>query len=332
MALLSIIIPVYNVESYLDECLSSIHNQTYKNIEIICINDGSTDNSPIILQKWAKEDSRIKVINQKNKGLSGARNTGIKYASGKYITFVDSDDFIKNNMYSLLIELAEKNELDAIGCGFEQYPSGILQSFSFKKNKVSNFFDLLSYNTKLQSTNDLCFCWRYLFKKKILDTHNILFNEDVKIGEDVIFNTQVLCCSNKVLFINDPLYYYRTNNQNSLMKSTKYNPNFETSISKAYQIKKSQIKLYELDKYTPYSVDLAEYNILKFFPMLLNNAYNLKQQLSIKDIDYILSLPIISDSIKIIGLRNIYSSWKEYIFYLAMKFKCARLVHKLYFK
>lgn len=331
MALLSIIIPIYNVELYLDECLESVHTQLYSDIEIICINDGSTDNSLSILQQWQQKDPRIIIINQENKGLSGARNTGLKYAKGKYVAFIDSDDSIKRNMYSLLIDLVEKNNIDVIGCGFEQYPNGLAQSFSFKKNTISEFKDLLSNNTRVQSTNDLCFCWRYIIKKELLDSYNISFNEDIKIGEDVIFNTQILCYSRKVLFIDDPLYNYRTNNQNSLMKSTKYNPYFESSISKAYQIKKEQIKLFKLDKYTPYSVDLAEYNILKFFPMLLDNAYNL-QYFSLKDINRILSLPIIKDSIKIIGFRNIYSSWKEYIFYLAMKFKCARLVHKLYFK
>ena len=117
-ALLSVIIPVYNVEPYLEQCLDSVINQTYKNLEIICINDGSTDNSLKILEKYQKKDNRIKLINQKNKGLSEARNAGLDVAKGEYIAFVDSDDYLELNAYeeAMNVVLQEK-----ISCGLKKF-------------------------------------------------------------------------------------------------------------------------------------------------------------------------------------------------------------------
>ena len=101
---ISVIVPVYNVENYLSQCLKSIINQTYKNLEIICVNDGSTDKSLMILKEYEKKDKRIKVINQNNKGLAATKNVGMKIATGDYITFVDSDDYIDLNVYEKCIE------------------------------------------------------------------------------------------------------------------------------------------------------------------------------------------------------------------------------------
>ena len=112
----SIIVPVYNVEKYLRQCVDSIVNQSLKEIEIICINDGSTDNSLQILEGYAQRDKRIKIINKRNEGLSTARNTGMEYATGEYIGFVDSDDFINEKMYENLYKNAKSNKSDIVMC------------------------------------------------------------------------------------------------------------------------------------------------------------------------------------------------------------------------
>ncbi len=112
MPKVSIIIPVYNVEKYLQRCLDSVVNQTLKDIEIICVNDGSTDNSAIILEEFSKKDERIKIVNQKNGGLSRARNTGLEHSNGDYIGFLDSDDWIDLDYYEKLHDAAERNNCD----------------------------------------------------------------------------------------------------------------------------------------------------------------------------------------------------------------------------
>ena len=145
--ILSIVVPVYNVEQYLSRCIDSILNQTFTEFELILVNDGSTDNCPIICDEYAKRDSRIKVIHKQNGGLSDARNAGIDLARGKYISFIDSDDFIINTSYEKLLYQAEKNELDIItGNAIEYYtqdnqsPKGIKSSFA---NEVMNGIDFL---------------------------------------------------------------------------------------------------------------------------------------------------------------------------------------------
>ena len=115
--LISIIVPVYRTEKYLDRCVESIVNQTYKNLEIILVDDGSPDDCPKMCDEWAKKDKRIKVIHKENGGVSSARNIGIKSAKGKYIGFVDSDDYIEKEMYESLIDVLNKNKnLDYIYC------------------------------------------------------------------------------------------------------------------------------------------------------------------------------------------------------------------------
>ena len=116
--MISVIIPVYNVEEYLDDCLTSVLAQTYSNLEILLINDGSTDNSGVICDKYAQTDSRIKVFHKENGGVSSARNIGLENATGQYIAFVDPDDWIEPNMYETIITQFEKSDVDAVFCGY----------------------------------------------------------------------------------------------------------------------------------------------------------------------------------------------------------------------
>ena len=114
---ISVIIPVYNVEEYLDKCVTSVLNQTYKNLEIILVDDGSPDNCPKMCDEWAKKDKRIKVVHKKNGGLSDARNSGIEVCTGEYIGFVDSDDYIDKQMYKELLKRIESTNSDMVMCG-----------------------------------------------------------------------------------------------------------------------------------------------------------------------------------------------------------------------
>ena len=123
MPKISVIVPVYNVENYLAQCLDSIINQTFMNFECICVNDGSTDNSLSVLHKYAGKDDRIKIIDQENKGLSGARNSALKIVSAQYITFIDADDFISIDYLEKLINVAEKENSDIVYCRHKMYYS-----------------------------------------------------------------------------------------------------------------------------------------------------------------------------------------------------------------
>ena len=327
MPVLSVIVPIYNTASFLDDCISSIISQSFNDMEIICINDGSTDNSLDILEKWQMCDNRIKIYSQKNKGLSGARNTGLLHANGLFVSFVDSDDKLHPEMYKALLDKMEEYSLDVIGCSYKTYPRIYHKKFESKTGEVINFEELLSSNKRIQSSNDFCFCWRYVIKKDILDNNNISFNEDVKIGEDMIFITEVLSKCDKILLTNEPYYYYRTDNNSSLMNSRIYNHNKASSYNLMYLIKKNQIERMGIDYYSPFSEDLAKYAISIYLPFLVQNEYrnpNISERN--RKIKKLLSLEMFDDAFNIVGYKNIFPTWKGYLFYLIQKFKMMPLV------
>lgn len=315
----SIVLPVFNVSRYLDVCLRSIEEQIHTEWECICVNDGSTDNSLEILQVWAEKDSRFKVISQKNKGLSGARNTGLRNASAEYVVFVDSDDCLLSTYLSTMISAIITNHLEILGCCYQCFPNGYTSKYEFVTNKVVDFSALLRSNEHLQSSNDLCFVWRYMFRRQFLLENNLVFDEQVRIGEDMIFMVNAVAKATRIMLIDEPLYLYRTDNNNSLMHYQGYKPALEQSFQRMYDIKLRQIAEYHIDDYTPYTQCLAEYTILQYLPMLIRNrlANSEDKKACIKAV---LALPMAKHAFKVVGFRNIYPSWKEYVYYLSLKF------------
>lgn len=221
--LVSVIIPVYNVEEYLKECLESVVNQTYKNIEIITINDGSTDNSLNILKSYASKYKNIKIISQKNSGQSVARNVGINKANGKYIFFLDSDDYIMLNTLEELIKIMEKYNLDIIRFGaepfFDKYSKKIdsMQydfSMYFETNKIYTKNELLKVNTRSFWPSPVL----YVFRKDILVKNHITFKPGI-MHEDILFTTELFLNCRSGMY-NPNLYYKRRFRPNSVMTST----------------------------------------------------------------------------------------------------------------
>ena len=225
---LSIIIPVYNVENYLRECLDSITNQTLKNMEIICIDDGSSDNSPNILKEYSKKDKRIKIITKKNGGQATARNLGIKEAKGEYITFVDSDDFIEPTMMEKLYTKAKDNNLDIAMCKIATYNN---QTEEIKDNVwyymlgVFRDFEKDIFNhkdTKEFTCNIAVTPYNKIYKTTLLKENNILFPEGL-IFEDEKFFYDTYLRANKVSIVDEFLYYYRINRKGSTVDIEKEN-------------------------------------------------------------------------------------------------------------
>ena len=215
---ISVIIPVYNVESYLSQCIHSVVNQSYADLEIILINDGSTDRSGEICDEWGKKDSRIRVIHKENGGLSDARNTGLDIAQGKYIGFVDSDDFIHPKMYEYLLCALEDNKADMASCSYTSYIDGemvedtVLNQNGYTFVKVENREQYLNNFTDY---NFMHYVWRSLYKRNFLD--NIRFQKGKRL-EDVMFCAEMSRYLSKRAVIADKLYYYRMR-QNSIMHS-----------------------------------------------------------------------------------------------------------------
>lgn len=323
--LLSILIPVYNAEAYLEDCLESVTSQDYANIEIICIDDGSTDRSHSILEEWQRKDDRIIILQQENRGPSAARNKGIKASSGDYIAFVDADDIVKHNIYTKSIDIIKENELDALLFAFETFPCGCIRQHNFPTNVVMDYHQLFASNAHIQSSNDLCFSVRIIFRSSVIKDNHLEFDEEIRYGEDMVFNIEAICNSKRIMTISDALYMYRKNENGAM--SQKHKPYFESSLVKAYDVKMNQIKKYGIDDIGKYRKDMAEYYIKEIIPQMIFSEYNRPGQNDISSaIKRILSLKMIRNYFDIVGFRNLYSSPKAYIMYLAQKFKIVSLV------
>lgn len=199
--LISIIVPVYNVERYIDGCLSSITNQLYKNIEVLVVDDGSPDRSLQICREWEKKDSRIIVIHQDNMGLSRARNTGLEHARGEYIAFVDSDDMISDSYISLMYNTAVNTQSDIVGCNATSIYSDMYQSGKVQEIKyVISEEPLLFY---MENESDAV--WHRLYKSNLLN--NIRF-EVGEQNEDVLFSFMVFRKSERYVTLSCKLYYW----------------------------------------------------------------------------------------------------------------------------
>lgn len=201
--LVSVIVPVYNVEQYLKECVDSIIEQTYKNIEIILVDDGSTDQSPRICNEYKKKDSRVKVIHKNNGGLSDARNKGIDASNGSYIGFVDSDDWIEPNMYETLVEDLKDQASDISICGiYREYQNKTVQERNKKEQLDRN--DAIKELLKGNIIHD--HAWSKLYKKELFD--NVRYPCG-KVYEDIRTTYKLFLKCNRVSLVSPCLYHYR---------------------------------------------------------------------------------------------------------------------------
>lgn len=207
MPTISVIVPVYKVEAYLDACVESIVNQTYKDLEIILVDDGSPDNCPAMCDAWAKKDSRIKVIHKKNGGLSDARNTGMAIATGEYIGFVDSDDIINSKMYELLFSTIKKTKSDIVQCKsflYYDFPLSEYPDIS-EKNEIHSFDNTSAIKMLLTENLFTTTCWNNLTVSTI--AKNTMF-EIGRINEDVLWTYRAFSKAKTVTHIASPLYGY----------------------------------------------------------------------------------------------------------------------------
>lgn len=204
--LISIVVPVYNVEKYLVRCVSTLIKQTYVNIEIILVDDGSTDKSGELCDELGKKDSRIIVLHKKNGGLSSARNAGLKVAKGDYIGFVDSDDWVTLDMYQYCVDLLEKTQADAVQIDYlmARKEDDVLD---VKKENVESYHgkDILQYYMYTSTVTGSYSVWRCLFTRRILD--GILFREG-KINEDIDYRYKALAQCSTFTVSNQIKYFY----------------------------------------------------------------------------------------------------------------------------
>lgn len=210
---LSIIVPVYNSEKYISQCVDSLTSQSFKDIEIICINDGSKDSSLNILNDCAKKDSRIRVIDQPNQGVSATRNNGIRAAKGKYITFVDSDDWLDDYAYKSCMDIVLKEKPEVFFFGYRTDPSE--KASPYIDESSVRFHSRNDIKTAYNETNPAV--WDKIFDRKFIRRNNLFFKEDIGFAEDHVFNLMTFAKADKIIGVSNKFYYYREDNQASIV-------------------------------------------------------------------------------------------------------------------
>lgn len=222
--IVSILIPVYNVEDYLEKCMDSVISQTMNKIEIICVNDGSTDGSREILEKYKKKDKRIIIVDKENGGLPSARNAGLEIARGEYIGFVDSDDYINKDMYEKMYNAAKKNDSDVVICGANIYPEEphASQWLYDCLSPKSRYYDSFDPDILFKEQDLSPFLWRTLVSRRLIEKKNFRLDEDVHLGEDKVFQNKIYPYANSITVISDKLYNYCWYRPGSLMAENAY--------------------------------------------------------------------------------------------------------------
>lgn len=208
----SIIIPIYNVGVYFKECIESVLSQKYKEIEIILVDDGSTDNSGLIADEYALKDNRIKVIHQENSGVSTARNVGIDHATGDFVCFADPDDVLKPDYVEYMVELCMNNECDVAVC------AEVFTTFMPNQRKENiEIIDGEEAAAQILYGKITVGCYSKIYRKQFLNDNKLRFFPDVYIGEGFNFNVHTFCAASKVAVSQHKVYYYRLDNTTSAM-------------------------------------------------------------------------------------------------------------------
>ena len=327
---ISIVIPVYNVESFLDQCLESVVSQTYENLQIILINDGSTDKSLDICNRYASKDDRISVFNQTNMGLSGARNTGIQKSIGHYIMFLDSDDWLHKSTVSEALKKALEYDVDLVFWKMTKVynnkefigNSPFNRDQLFKDEKLSNLQRRIvgpigneKHNPSLIDT--FASAWGKLYRTDLIRNSNLEFIDTKIIGsEDILFNVQYFQLMSSAYFINQPLIYYRKDNPNSLTKThgSSLFPRFKNLfelISKVI-VENELSPIYRSALNNRIAISMMNIGLSVTSP---RNTDSIVQQ--INNIGSYLSDPIYKGSYRNLKLKGFAFHWK--LFFLACK-------------
>lgn len=335
MSKVSIVVPIYNVEKYLEQCVDSIINQTLKDIEIILVDDGSPDNCPQICNDYAKKDSRIKVVHKKNGGLSSARNAGIEVATGDYIGFVDSDDYIELDMYEKMYNIAIENNVDFVMSDYYRVSSESkveatldMDEGIYDKNKIKkDIFSTLIMGDDI-NYGRLLAVWHCLYKRELLDKNNLMFDEEVKYSEDNLFSS--------IIGYNANNFYYM---KGSYLYNYRYNPN---SISKTYKPDAWSVYLMMNNKLKDLFLSVEDYDfknqlyahIIYYAFNCINHVGNSDKSFSYKykEIKRILNTKELKNGFKNFKAGNISTKLKISIWMLKHKFIINYMIIKGYIK
>lgn len=323
--LVSIIVPVYNVEDNIERCIKSIINQSLSNIEIIIINDGSTDCSKNIIQRLSRLDTRIKFIDKKNTGVSDTRNIGIEKSRGKYIIFIDSDDYIDKYMVEKLYNDVENNKLDMSICKYvcinKNFKKDEIWPINFQKNNIKKEFISMIIGPKNEREFNqerwiMGSASRCIYSRFILIKHNIRFNCNLSYAEDLIFNLNYLSVINNVGMIDESLYFYDIT-EDSLSKK------YRSDLLESCKLMIDNIKLInEKNSIIDNFESRIAFLYFRYSITCIRNIMNDLSKLQLKDYIYIkkiLNNEELHKSLELIDMRKLNKKYK--LFYIIFKYK-----------
>ncbi len=337
--IITIIVPVYNAEEYLDTCIESLVSQTYKNIEIIFVYNKSTDNSLQKLQQYQKSDERIQIIEKENEGVSAARNKGIALATGDYIMFVDADDWIDlDNCEKALIEI-EKEQADILMWSYiREFQNQSLRKEIFSEEKIvfsganakkihRRFIGVLGEEmARPENADALCTVWGKLYKRELIVNNHILFVNLQEIGtyEDGLFNLEVFHFARKIAYINQFYYHYRKTNSSSI--TSKYKPNLREQWLNLFDRMEKYIQANSLG--TEYKKALKNRIAMSILGLGLNEMNSEASGFAkLKRIHQIIAQTCYREAYKELQLKYFPLHWK--LFYGCAKYNCAIGVYSL---
>lgn len=331
----TIIVPVYNVEKYLDRCMNSLLNQTLKDIEIIMVDDGSPDNCPKMCDDYANKDSRIKVIHKQNAGLGYARNSGLEIATGEYVAFVDSDDYVEFDMYEKLYNAAKTSQVEMVLCGFYRDKQGLRSEglvvnmpeeekiIDSREDYITNLVGQMPevYHSMFYGYA----VWNILFSNDVIKKHHIRFkSERVYLSEDILFQIEYAANIQKVLLCPMPLYNYCLN-QGSL--TTHYDPKrYDKAVVLYNKLKEELVEL---------NVSVNNFKLRTQRMLLAKTLYSVcdaMKGLNFKnarsEVKKILDNSVLCDVLSTYPVNSM--NIKRRYFYLAMKYKCSTMLVLFY--
>ena len=321
--LISIIVPIYNVEQYFDKCIQSIIGQTYKNIEIILLDDGSTDSSGMMCDEYAAKDSRIVVVHKKNEGVSQTRNRGIKLSHGDYIMFVDGDDWVDLDICDQLINAITTRSVGLAMCTYvREYPTNsipkllhsndmIFSGVEFRRKLCGPVGDELAKPENADSYNSV---WGKLYPASVLKEHTFVNLQEIGVAEDLLYNFRIMADIQSVAYINNPLYHYRKDITTSITST--YKPKLGEQWERLY-FKMSE--LIELEKMSDdFNTALSNRIAINTLGLGLNCVQdNAGFSEKCRRIKNVISVNNRRNALKQLSIKNMPLHWKA--FYLCAK-------------
>lgn len=325
--LISVIVPIYNVAPYLDRCIQSIIAQTYKDIEIILVDDGSTDISGKLCDDWMTKDSRIKVVHKANGGLSDARNAGLKVATGSFVVFWDSDDWTEPTILYNAIIKQKQSEADIVVWGyqvdFEDKNGHVINSTSIHlPDKICRKGEDCSCLAKEEQLGAVGYAWNKLYRRTLIDEYNILFEKGTSLVEDILFNSKAFCVAKTILFINVIGNHYVQRQRQTL--GVAYYPDAFTLKCRAADARQKMLESFELpEDIIQLAISRQRFGGLKSTVRMISRTDKLDKDGRLKAMN---ELMVDERAQRVICDIQSYGSLKGHLFAILFQHKCVRLL------